>query len=48
MTKQLLISQLRAGNNGTEILAILDLLTDGMGDSESRQDADPTLEEIQF
>jgi hypothetical protein len=48
MTKELLISQLRQGNNGSQILEILDLLTDGMGDCESRQDDEPTLAEIQF
>ena len=48
MTKELLIGQLRAGNNGSEILAILDLITDGMDLCESSPDAAPTLEEIQF
>ena len=48
MTKQLLISQLRLGKNGNDILHILDALCDGMDDSESRQDHVPTLDEIQF
>lgn len=48
MTKQLLISQLRAGNNGNDILAILDELCDGMDICESSQDSVPTLDEIQF
>jgi hypothetical protein len=48
MTKELLISQLRQGKNGSQILEILDLLTNGMDDCESRPDAEPTLAEIQF
>lgn len=48
MTKQLLISQLRQGNNGQRILEILDALVAGMDSSESSQDSDPTLDEIQF
>ncbi len=48
MTKQLLISQLRQGNNGQQILEILELLASGMDSSESSQDSTPTLDEIQF
>ena len=48
MTKQLLISQLRLGKNGNDILHILDVLCDGMDSSESSQDNVPTLDEIQF
>jgi hypothetical protein len=48
MTKQLLISQLRKGNNGQQLLEILDVLASGMDSSESSQDSAPTLDEIQF
>ena len=48
MTKQLLINQLRQGNNGNDILFILDALCSGMDSSESSQDNAPTLDEIQF
>jgi len=48
MTKQLLISQLRKGNNGQQLLEILDALCAGMDSSESSQDSAPTLDEIQF
>jgi hypothetical protein len=48
MTKQLLISQLRLGNNGQQLLEILDALTDGMDSGESSQDSVPTLDEISF
>ena len=48
MTKDLLISQLRQGNNGFEILTILDALCSGMDDSESSTGNVPTLEEIKF
>jgi len=48
MTKQLLISQLRKGNNGNSILEILDVLCAGMGTDDSRQDNVPTLDEIEF
>ena len=48
MTKQLLISQLRLGSNGSEILSILDAIVSGVDDSESNQDSVPTLDEIQF
>ncbi len=48
MTKDLLISQLRLGKNGNDILHILDVLCNGMDSSESSQDNVPTLDEIQF
>jgi hypothetical protein len=48
MTKQLLIAQLRQGQNGQRILEILDALVVGMDSSESREDSAPTLDEIQF
>ena len=48
MTKQLLISQLRLGKNGNDILHILDVLCDGMDSGESSQDNGATLDEIQF
>jgi len=48
MTKQLLISQLRLGNNGQQLLEILDALAAGMDSGESSQDFLPTLDEIQF
>jgi hypothetical protein len=48
MTKELLISQLRLGTNGNDILSILDALCDGMDSGESSQDYVPTLDEIEF
>jgi uncharacterized protein (DUF433 family) len=50
MSKQVLISMLRQGNTGNDILAILDAITsDAVSDAP---DADvtsrPTLEEIEF
>jgi hypothetical protein len=49
MNKQLLISQLRLGQNGQQLLEILDALSSGMDDGESSQDSsDGTLDEIQF
>lgn len=48
MTKELMISQLKLGNNGNEILSILDVLSGGMDVDQSRQDNAPTLDEIQF
>jgi hypothetical protein len=41
MPKKVLISMLQQGNNGNEILAILDVISN---DAET----EPTLEEIQF
>jgi hypothetical protein len=43
MTKQVLISLLRQGNTGNEILNILDVITADQDDT-----AQPTLEEVQF
>ena len=48
MTKELLLSQLRQGKNGQQIMDILDALASGMDCSESRQDNVPTLDEIEF
>lgn len=48
MTKELLISQLRLGTDGNDILSILDALCDGMDSGESRQDNGATLDEISF
>jgi hypothetical protein len=46
MTKQVLISMLKQGNTGSEILSILDII---VNDSISDDDmAQPTLEEIDF
>lgn len=48
MTKELMISQLRLGKNGSSILSILDTLCDGMDAGESSEDSVPTLGEIEF
>ncbi len=45
MTRALALSLLRQGNNGDEILNILDTIADGGDDSDTPT---PTLEEIQF
>jgi hypothetical protein len=45
MTKNILISMLRQGNNGEEILQILDTIT---SDDAMMQDEGPTLEPIDF
>jgi hypothetical protein len=42
MTKDLLVSMLRKGNTGDEILQILDTIM------KEGEDSEPTLEEIQF
>jgi hypothetical protein len=42
MSKQLLISMLRKGQNGDEILTILDMITD------ENDNLEPTLDEIDF
>jgi hypothetical protein len=42
MSRSMLLSLLRQGNTGDEILSILDTLT------EESQENEPTLEEIQF
>jgi hypothetical protein len=44
MSKEVLISMLRKGQTGDEILTILDMIS---SDDEANS-ADPTLEEIQF
>lgn len=44
MSKELLISMLRKGETGADILTILDMISDG-DDADS---AEPTLDEIQF
>lgn len=44
MSKELLISMLRKGQTGDEILSILDMLT---ADDDANS-AEPTLDEIQF
>jgi hypothetical protein len=43
MTKQIMISLLRQGETGDQILAILDSFSD-----QSDASAEPTLEEIEF
>jgi hypothetical protein len=48
MTKELLISQLCLGKDGSSILSILDALCSGMDSGESSQDNVPTLDEIEF
>ena len=47
MTRQLMISQLRLGNNGAEILQILDAITGGEN-NDTMAVAEPTMDEIQF
>ena len=47
MTRQLMISALRQGSNGAEILDILDAITGGENDS-TMAIAEPTMDEIQF
>lgn len=44
MSKELLISMLRKGQTGDEILTILDMISDG----DDANSAEPTLDEIQF
>lgn len=49
MTRNVLISLLRQGANGSEILQILDSITDGVSDNESSETAGaPTLNPIEF
>lgn len=49
MSKQLLISMLRKGSNGEQILSILDVITsDVVTEETSESFAAPTLEEIPF
>jgi hypothetical protein len=48
MTKDLYISVLRQGNNGTEILQILDNIISGESSSSIPLPVEPTSEEIAF
>jgi hypothetical protein len=49
MSRDVLLSLLRQGSNGSEILQILDSIADGVPDSVgSDSAATPTLTEIQF
>jgi hypothetical protein len=48
MSKQVLISLLKQGNTGNEILGILDAISAGETDTNSVSQSDPTLEEIEF
>jgi hypothetical protein len=47
MSKQVMISMLRQGNSGTEILSILDSITSDAV-SDTQEDNSPTLEVIDF
>jgi hypothetical protein len=47
MSKQVLISMLRQGNTGNEILSILDVIANDVNDN-TQADIMPTLEEIEF
>ena len=49
MSRDVILSLLRQGSNGSEILRILDTIADGVSDSiGSDSTAGPTLTEIQF
>jgi hypothetical protein len=51
MSKQVMISMLRQGNNGSEILSILDVIasdTISEGDDDTQTGNVPTLEYIDF
>jgi hypothetical protein len=49
MSKQLLISMLRKGSTGEQILSILDVITsDTVTEETSESFATPTLDEIEF
>lgn len=48
MTKQVMISLLKKGSNGEEILQILDTLTGGQPFDASIMPVDPTLDELEF
>lgn len=49
MSTELMVSALRRGQNGNEILAILDAITSPDGDSSSENaGAQPTLETVEF
>lgn len=49
MSRDVILSLLRQGSTGEQILQILDTISDGVSDSgNSDSAADPTLSEIQF
>jgi hypothetical protein len=51
MSKQVMISMLRQGNNGSEILSILDVIANEQisdGNDDTQNDNVPTLEMIDF
>jgi hypothetical protein len=48
MTKQVMISLLNQGNNGEEILQILDTFSASQLSAASIMSVDPTLEELEF
>jgi len=51
MSKQVMISMLRQGNNGSEILSILDVIANDTisdGNDDTQNDNVPTLEMIDF
>ena len=49
MSRDVILSLLRQGSNGSEILQILDTIADGVSDGgDSDSAAAPTLSEIQF
>ena len=49
MSRDVILSLLRQGSNGSEILQILDTIADGVSDSGSPDSAAaPTLSEIEF
>jgi hypothetical protein len=49
MSRNVLLSLLRQGSTGSEILQILESITDGVSDGESAQTAGiPTLNPIEF
>jgi len=47
MTKQVILSLLNRASNGNELLAVIDSFSADL-ESQSAQEAAPTLEEIQF
>ncbi len=49
MTKSVLVSMLRQGQTGNEILSILDVISNGENDAVTETvSAQPTLQEIEF
>jgi hypothetical protein len=49
MTKSVLVSMLRQGQTGNEILSILDVIANGENDAVTETvSAQPTLQEIEF